>query len=98
MKRKAISTKTRALLQREIASSCPFCASDDVDHFQVHHIDENPTNNEINNLVLLCPLCHSKITKGDIGHNDVVARKHGLLIDARRTKLMPAKIITFRSK
>jgi len=28
---------------------------------QVHHIDENPTNNEINNLIPLCASCHLKI-------------------------------------
>jgi len=27
----------------------------------IHHIDGNPRNNEINNLVLLCPKCHSEI-------------------------------------
>jgi 5-methylcytosine-specific restriction endonuclease McrA len=27
----------------------------------IHHIDGNPRNNEISNLVLLCPSCHSKV-------------------------------------
>jgi 5-methylcytosine-specific restriction endonuclease McrA len=27
----------------------------------IHHIDGNPRNNEISNLVLLCPKCHSEI-------------------------------------
>jgi 5-methylcytosine-specific restriction endonuclease McrA len=27
----------------------------------VHHIDGNPRNNEISNLVLLCPECHLKV-------------------------------------
>jgi 5-methylcytosine-specific restriction endonuclease McrA len=27
----------------------------------VHHIDGNPRNNEIGNLVLLCPECHLKV-------------------------------------
>jgi 5-methylcytosine-specific restriction endonuclease McrA len=27
----------------------------------IHHLDGNPGNNEINNLVLLCPNCHSKV-------------------------------------
>jgi 5-methylcytosine-specific restriction endonuclease McrA len=26
----------------------------------VHHIDHNPQNNELNNLILLCPDCHGK--------------------------------------
>ena len=27
----------------------------------IHHIDGNPRNNEISNLVLLCPNCHSEV-------------------------------------
>ena len=27
----------------------------------IHHIDGNPRNNELGNLVLLCPNCHSEI-------------------------------------
>ncbi len=59
-------TKVRAELQKEIDSVCPFCVSQDVGHFEIHHIDENPSNNILENLILICPTCHSKITKGDI--------------------------------
>jgi hypothetical protein len=38
--------KVRADLQKEIASLCPFCDNADVGHFEIHHIDENPSNNE----------------------------------------------------
>ncbi len=31
--------KVKALLQKEINSKCPFCSIEDVDHFEVHHID-----------------------------------------------------------
>ncbi len=27
----------------------------------IHHIDGNPRNNEISNLVLVCPNCHSEV-------------------------------------
>lgn len=81
-KRKSIPAKTKALLQKEINSICPFCPNDDVGHFQIHHIDENPENNEINNLLMLCPTCHSKITKGDIS-NDTVIELKVLLTDNR---------------
>jgi len=60
------ATKIRSLLQREINSTCPLCDNIDVEHFQIHHIDENPGHNHIENLILICPNCHSKITKGDI--------------------------------
>lgn len=39
--------KVRAELQKEINSRCPFCNNDDVGHFEIHHIDENPSNNNI---------------------------------------------------
>jgi len=63
--------KIRAELQKKINSVCPFCISTEVEHFQIHHIDDNPSNNEIFNLKLVCPTCHSKITKGDYSPMEV---------------------------
>ncbi len=76
--RKSVPQKTKRLLQREINSVCPICENQDVDHFEIHHIDENPSNNEFSNLLMLCPTCHSKITKGDINNNHVKFIKEGL--------------------
>jgi len=74
-KRITIPAKTKSLLQKEIKSICPFCPSEDVDHFEIHHIDENPSNNQFENLLMLCPTCHSKITKGDIAYEEVILKK-----------------------
>ncbi len=82
-------TKIRSILQQEINSICPFCDNTDVGHFEIHHIDENPANNEITNLFLLCPTCHSKITKGDILTKEVVEMKRML---PRRHKIECASI------
>ena len=79
-KRSSIPYKVKTLLQREIGSSCPFCSNNDVDHFQIHHIDENPENNDFKNLLMLCAICHSKITKGDISYEAVLDRKKELSI------------------
>ncbi len=73
--RKPIPQKIKAVLQKEIGSVCPFCQNKDVDHFEFHHIDENPENNEVSNLLMLCPTCHSKITKGDITKEEVIKVK-----------------------
>jgi tetratricopeptide (TPR) repeat protein len=73
--RKPISQKIKTILQKEIGSVCPFCQSKDVDHFEFHHIDEQPENNQITNLLMLCPTCHSKITKGDISNEEVIKTK-----------------------
>jgi len=70
--------KVRAELQKEISSICPFCDNEDVGHFEIHHVDENPSNNDLKNLLLLCPLCHSKVTKGDITTEDVKKQKENL--------------------
>lgn len=75
MKRKSVPNKIRALLQQEIGSICPFCENKSVDHFEVHHIDENPENNNFDNLILLDPLCHSKITKGNITQKEIIEKK-----------------------
>jgi len=77
-KRISIPVKTRALLQKEINSNCPFCNSGDVDHFEVHHIDEDCENNAMANLLMLCPTCHSKVTKGDISRELVISKKTSL--------------------
>ena len=72
--------KIRAELQLEIDSKCPFCSNRDVGHFEIHHIDENPLNHDIINLIMLCPIFHSKITKGDISKAKVLSKKQGYLI------------------
>lgn len=73
--RPGVTFKLKAQLQKEISSVCPFCGSEAVGHFEVHHIDENPANNDINNLLMVCPTCHSKITKKDITLQEVIQKK-----------------------
>lgn len=42
---------------------CAICGWDeDEDCLEVHHIDENRQNNELNNLIVLCSICHRKLT------------------------------------
>jgi hypothetical protein len=77
-KRVNIPPKTKRLLQKEINSICPFCPSSDVDHFEYHHIDGNPSNNEFGNLLMVCPTCHSKIEKADITKDAVFQKKYSL--------------------
>ena len=44
---------------------CYVCGWDEDERIlEVHHKDENRSNNNIDNLVILCPLCHRKITLG----------------------------------
>lgn len=55
--------RSRAL--KRYPHKCAVCGWDEDDRvLQVHHKDENRKNNSIDNLVILCPNCHWKITLG----------------------------------
>lgn len=44
---------------------CCVCGWDEDERIlEAHHIDENRENNDINNLCIICPTCHRKITLG----------------------------------
>lgn len=91
--------KVRAELQKEIQSKCPFCEGVEVGHFQIHHIDENPSNNDLGNLLLLCPTCHSQVTKGDISQIDVLKKKIFLINNpTAETRLKSSNVTNFNSK
>lgn len=53
--RKPIPRAVREGILKEFNHRCAICGKDDP---QVHHIDENPSNNEVSNLIPLCPNCH----------------------------------------
>lgn len=85
-------------MQKEIDSICPICQNEVVDHFQIHHIDENPENDEFDNLLMLCPICHSKITKGDSKQSEVILLKQDLKGKIKENKSPMGKVISFFSK
>jgi hypothetical protein len=60
---------------QEAASCCSFCNESDVTALEVHHLDENPSNNTLDNLLLVCSTCHSKITHGSISTADAYTQK-----------------------
>ena len=42
---------------------CAICGwKEDERVLEVHHINENRNDNDINNLIILCPICHKKLT------------------------------------
>lgn len=48
---------------RSYSHCCAICNWDeDEEILQVHHIDEDRQNNELTNLIILCPNCHAKLT------------------------------------
>lgn len=53
----------RKLALRNFSHKCAVCGWDeDKDVLEVHHKDSNRENNNIENLIILCPLCHKKLT------------------------------------
>jgi hypothetical protein len=54
---------------------CELCGYNEYDFcLDVHHLDENPLNNEIDNLAVLCVICHRKLHKGVIDY--AVEKRH----------------------
>ena len=57
------SSEYRTLAFRSYPHECKVCGwNEDERILEVHHIDGNRKNNNIDNLCILCPTCHRKIT------------------------------------
>lgn len=76
--RKKPTQRHRALLQKENGSMCPFCPSQEVDTFEIHHINGVPDDDRLENQLMVCRTCHAKITAGTITLDDVVQKKKEL--------------------
>ena len=55
MARQTLPKAKRESILREFNHRCAICGSD---RPHIHHIDEDATNNELENLLPLCPNCH----------------------------------------
>lgn len=73
--RKSVSALTSKKLYQEADNRCPFCGVAEVAVLEIHHIDGDPSNSKIENLIVVCGNCHSKITSGEISLADVHAKK-----------------------
>jgi hypothetical protein len=56
--------KTSDLIYFETDDSCAICGAKGIDVLSEHHIDSNRSNNDYDNLIVLCHNCHHKITNG----------------------------------
>jgi len=65
-----VRTNVPAEIERQIKveagflCSVPRCAN--THGLEIHHIDEDPSNHDPDNLLLVCGVCHSRITNGEI--------------------------------
>jgi hypothetical protein len=53
-----ISMKIKRIIFERAGNACQHCGNND--SLDIHHIDENPSNNSKSNLIVLCPSCHRK--------------------------------------
>ena len=58
-----ITSDYRTAAFRYYPHKCAICGWDEDERIlEVHHVDENHSNNDVNNLRIICPNCHRKIT------------------------------------
>ncbi len=58
---------TRSLVWKVKPKQCEICGYNKREYcLEVHHIDCTPTNNQLDNLAVLCVLCHRELHKGDL--------------------------------
>lgn len=83
-RQKIPSMRVKEVFQ-EAASCCAFCSEATVAALEIHHLDDNPGNNVIENLLLVCSTCHSKITHGVISPADAHLQKRIIQFQVRDT-------------
>lgn len=63
-------TKTDKSTKRpRITTRCGICGEKDIRCIQIHHVDKNRKNNEIDNLLICCANCHLKLHNYSNGSN-----------------------------
>lgn len=68
-------------LFQEAGHHCAFCPEKEPASLQIHHIDENRSNNQIENLIMVCATCHAKITGRVIPESEVRSKKRQLAVE-----------------
>ena len=58
-KREVISEKDKEIIFNKFGNECAICSGKEGLH--IHHKDHNPSNNRLDNLILLCGVCHKKV-------------------------------------
>ena len=71
-------------------AKCEICGYNEyIFCLDVHHVDNNPVNNELSNLAVLCCMCHKKLHKKVItyhhkGNNHANGRKNEICLHRKR--------------
>lgn len=70
-----INSNYRTIAFRHYEHKCNICGYDeDEDLLEVHHVNEEHNDNYVENLMILCPLCHRKLTshKYILKNNEII--------------------------
>jgi hypothetical protein len=63
------STVRKKMLSEGLINKCEKCGYNEfVEILGVHHIDGNRDNNDLKNLMVVCPMCHSLLHRKHISH------------------------------
>ena len=89
--RKSIPPLLQKQLLQEVGNRCAFCGIVDQAVLEFHHIDEDRSNCERENLIVVCANCHSKITRQEIEPAEVRLKKTELLWTHPATFQQPEK-------
>lgn len=79
-KRKNPSYKLKVRLLQEVKLKCPFCGHSDASKLEHHHIDGDSSNTIFENLISVCPNCHSEIESKKITLNQILEIKKNVSI------------------
>jgi hypothetical protein len=72
-KRKALTKKLERQVIVEAGGKCPWCSERvTAAEIEIHHIDEDRSNNELSNLILTCRNHHGQIGEKLIPHWEVI--------------------------
>lgn len=66
------------LAYKAYKNHCAICKFDVMPALQVHHIDENRKNKEIDNLIILCANCHTQVHWGDLKITEAIKQSREL--------------------
>jgi len=94
-KRLTLSKTIEKRAFQQAGSACGFCPEHEIASLQVHHMDWNPSNNVLENLLVVCANCHTKITGGVISEADVRTKKREIeWLHGQRTRHSPSGTVS----
>ena len=70
---------SRTKAKRVYKQKCAVCGCEDPDVLEVHHIDKNRKNNDVDNLIFLCANHHAKVHRGGLEITQDIKNKREII-------------------